>query len=83
MEYGCKNCKFCKCYRGDYWTPNEYACVVQELDISEENFIKCWENAETWTNSEEPLCNSYEEAPTEEDEYWEEYAYKERYYENI
>ena len=76
---GCENCKFFKCYRGDYWTPDEYECTSECEDITEPIFESVWTDGETWNSSDEPICPGYEDAPTEDDEYWEEYAYKERY----
>lgn len=77
MENGCNNCRWCKCYRGDYWTPDEYDCKSSCEDITEEVFQRVWENGEEWKNNEDPICPGYEEAPTEYDEYWERYAYEE------
>lgn len=78
MKHGCNNCKWCKCYKGDYWTPDEYECQGG-YDIPEDVMQRVWENGEEWSDNEEPICPAYEEAPTEDDEYWEKYAYEERY----
>lgn len=81
MNYGCRNCKYCKCYPGDYWTPDDFECSKAEsgvLDISEENFDRCWSNDETWEDPENALCPDYEEEMTIEDEYWEKYNYEEK-----
>lgn len=82
MKCGCENCKYCKVYRGDYWTPDDYECVStvwDRVDADEEGVRRAWENGETWEHTEEPLCIGYEEVPTEEDMYWEKYAYDERF----
>ena len=79
MQNGCNNCKWCKCYSGDYWTPDDYECQSSCEDITEEVFQRVWENGEEWKNDEDPICPGYEEASTEYDEYWDKYAYEERY----
>ncbi|MBR4377337.1 MAG: hypothetical protein IKP50_00405 [Bacilli bacterium] len=77
MKCGCENCKHCKVYKGDYWTPDDYDCTkADELTMSEEMFVRVWENCETWESGEEPLCEQWEEVT---DEYWDKYAYEERY----
>ena len=76
MCHGCNDCKWCKCYRGDYWTPDEYECQGG-YDIPEDVMQRVWENGEEWKDNEEPICPMYEEAPTEDDEYWDRYAYEE------
>lgn len=81
---GCKNCRYCKCYCGDYWTPDEYECQGENFgDISDEEFdaifTRVWENGEEWSSTEEPICPAWKEYDSEE-EYWAEYAYKENHY---
>ena len=61
--HGCKNCKNLKCYPGDYWTPDEYECDTGPA--TEELLVRVWENGETWTDDEEPLCDEYEELKEE------------------
>ncbi len=82
MKCGCSNCKYCKCYPGRYWDPDDYECVSTVWDnvvADEEKVRRAWENGEEWEHNEEPLCPGYEEAPTEEDEYWDRYAHEERF----
>ena len=70
MNYGCENCKHCRCYKGDYWTPDEYECTrieSGELDISQENFDRCWGDGEQWEDPENALCPDYEEQEPEPD----------------
>lgn len=69
----CTNCRHCKCYKGDYWTPDDYECTKVE-EIEEEVFDKVWEDDRA------DLCPCYEDAPTEEDIYWEKYAWEENHY---
>ena len=59
--------------------PDNYECVSQNEDIDEEVIERVWGNNETWSTSEEQICPGYEEAPTEEDDYWDKYAYEERF----
>lgn len=68
---GCRNCRWCKCYKGDYWTPDEYECLKAD-DMDEDVFTEAWENDNT------DVCPFAEEEEPEKD-YWDEYAYKERY----
>lgn len=84
---GCSNCKYCYCYKGDRWTPDEYECHMPEdkdYGLTDEQaetiFTRVWENGEEWNSNEEPVCPAWEEAPTEEDEYWDRYAYEESHY---
>lgn len=84
MKNGCNNCKWCKCYRGDYWTPDEYECVCGDKAFEgmtqeqiDDTYERAWINGEEWKDNEEPICPAYEEAPTEDDEYWDRYAYEE------
>lgn len=82
---GCSNCRYCKCYPGDRWTPDDYECVGFERDTSinltQDQFDnimdRVWTDGNEWTDNEEPYCPAWEEAPTEEDEYWARYAYEE------
>ena len=86
---GCFNCRYCKYYPGDYWTPDDSECTApiitdgtdNELadEVLDDIFTRVWENGEEWSD-EEQLCPGWEEAPTPDDEYWEEYAYKENHY---
>ena len=87
---GCSNCRYCKCYPGDYWTPDDYECtsIIMETndtkytdDELDAIFTRVWENGEKWDSSdEEPLCPGWEEAPTLEDYYWDKYAWEENHY---
>lgn len=70
---GCSDCRYCKCYPGDYWTPDDYECQKAD-EIPEEVFDKVWEDDRA------DLCPHYEEAPTPEDEYWDRYAWEENHY---
>lgn len=63
-KYGCENCKYFRRYPGGYWEPDDYECTVDGPE-SEELFIRVWENGETWTDSEHPLCDRYEELKEE------------------
>ena len=82
---GCRNCKYCKCYPGDSWTPDDYECMGFERDLDIEltdeewdNIMTIvWENGEEWNSSDDPICPAWEEAPTPEDDYWARYAYEE------
>ena len=60
-RYGCENCKFCRCYPGDYWTPDEYECTSECEDITEQIFERVWSDGERWDTSEEQICPGYEE----------------------
>ena len=80
MGHGCKDCKYCKCYPGGRWSPNEYECVSDvwdRIDVEEDILVRVWEDGEEWGYGEEQICPGWEEAPTEEDEYWARYAYEE------
>lgn len=79
MKRGCRDCKYCKCYPGGYWDPDDYECVSTSDAITEEVIDKVWVNGEEWDENEEPICPGYEDAPTVDDEYWEKYAHEERY----
>lgn len=81
MKRGCKDCKYCKCYPGGYWDPDDYECISNNEDITEEVFDRVWANGEEWDENEKPICPGYEDAPTVDDEYWEKYTYEERYME--
>lgn len=81
---GCNNCRYCRCYPGDYWTPDDFECTVpdnsfegfsdQALDAI---FDRVWVDGEQWRDNEDPICPGWVEAPTPEDDYWERYAYEE------
>lgn len=70
---GCSNCRWCKCYPGDYWTPDDFECTGDlmqidgdlDLEYSEEeldNIItRVWENGEEWAWGEKPICPCWEE----------------------
>jgi len=83
---GCSNCKWCHCYPGDYWTPDDYECKADDFgEVTEEEldtiFTRVWENGEEWKYSEEPICPAWEEYSYEpEDAYWDRYAYEENHY---
>ena len=68
----CTNCRYCTCYSGDYWTPDDYECQKVE-EIEETIFEEAWENG----NAE--VCPYFEE-PNPEEEYWDRYAYEENHY---
>lgn len=69
--YGCKNCKFNKIYySNDYWSPDEYECVISndrlqnpDFEISDDEveqvFDRVWTNGEEWNSSEEQICPYY------------------------
>lgn len=67
-RYGCENCKWLKCYPGDRWTPPDYECTKGGPE-TEELLIRIWENGETWTDGEEPLCADYKEFVYPDDTY--------------
>ena len=89
MKCGCTNCRYCKCYSSNsYWDPDEYECVGFERDLDlnltqdqyDEIAERCWTNDEQWDSNEEPICPAYEEnTASPEDEYWEKYAWEERF----
>lgn len=84
MKRGCRDCKYCKCYPGGRWDPDDYECVSNvwdRIDVDDEAIRRAWEDGEEWEENEDPICPGYEEAPTVDDEYWERYAYEERYME--
>ena len=64
---GCRNCRYCKCYPGDYWTPDEYECQMPDKDYNltdeeiEEVFTRVWENGEGWGDDDKPICPAWEE----------------------
>ena len=66
MTHGCNDCKYCKCYSGDRWTPDDYECVgldrtdVKE-EVTQEHFDRVWVDGEEWNDNEEPICPCYEE----------------------
>jgi hypothetical protein len=67
MKHGCNDCKYCKCYKGDSWTPDDYECVGLDrtdttVDISQETFDRVWVDGKEWNDKEEPICPLYEEA---------------------
>lgn len=62
---GCMNCKYCKCYPGDYWTPDDYECISDE--VTQEAIDRAWINGETWNYSEEAICPGYKEYDEMED----------------
>lgn len=67
MKHGCRDCRYCRCYLGDYWTPDEYECVMPDKDYgltveqADEIFARVWENCEEWNSNEDPICPAYEE----------------------
>lgn len=81
--HGCSDCRYCKCYPGDYWTPDDYECtsnVWDRIDVDEEVVEKVWCDCEEWNDNEEPLCPGWEEVSTPEDDYWDRYAWEENHY---
>ena len=69
-DYGCKNCKWHKVYKGDYWTPDEHECVIPKnmkplFPVTEEDedeiFTRVWENGEEWDRYWEQICPYYKE----------------------
>ena len=69
---GCGNCRYCKCYPGDYWTPDDCECTStawDRIDVDEEVMAQVWCESKEWNDNEEPLCPGWEEAPTPEDDY--------------
>lgn len=58
-SYGCFNCKHLKCYPGDRWTPPEYECHADGPE-TEELLVRVYEDGETWSDAEHPLCCDYE-----------------------
>ena len=71
---GCYNCKYRKCYPGDYWTPDEYECLMPCKDYGvddaefEDILTRVWENGEQWHCSKDPICPAWERL--EEPEEW-------------
>ena len=66
MKHGCNDCKYCKCYKGDYWTPDDYECVGLDrtdttVEISQETFDRVWVDGEEWKDNEEPICPLWKE----------------------
>lgn len=85
---GCRNCRWCKCYKGDYWTPDDYECVGymrsdKEINLTDDEcdtiFDRVFGDGEEWDDDTEPLCPFWETSKAADEDYWEEYAYKERY----
>lgn len=70
---GCMNCRYCKCYPGDHWTPDDYECVGfecdTEVDLTDEELdaimTRVWENGEEWTSYDEQICPMWEEVSYE------------------
>lgn len=64
---GCSNCRYCKCYPGDYWTPDDYECTSYDLlstvpeEELDEVLTRVWENGEEWADDGAPLCPCWEE----------------------
>ena len=65
---GCSNCKYCKCYPGDHWTPDDYECVCGDKafegmsqDEIDTIYDTVWEDGKQWSPFEEPLCPAWEE----------------------
>lgn len=67
---GCSNCRYCKCYPGDYWTPDDYECTAPIMtdgtdndladEVLDDIFTRVWENGEEWQDGEQ-LCPGWEE----------------------
>lgn len=75
-DYGCKNCKRCKVYKGDYWTPDEWECVIPKNakplfpitdEEAEDIYTRVWENGEEWDSIYDQICPYYVEAEYFED----------------
>lgn len=65
---GCSNCKYCKCYPGDHWTPDDYECVCGDKafegmsqDEIDAIYDTVWEDGKQWSPFEESLCPAWEE----------------------
>ena len=68
MRAGCRNCRYCKVYLGDYWTPEECECVgnIDNAGLTDEEIgtiiDRAWVNGEEWSdNDDEPICPVWEE----------------------
>ena len=67
MKHGCKDCKYCEYYPGNYWTPADYECMMPDKDYgltaeqADDIFTRVWENGEEWKYNEEPICPAWEE----------------------
>ena len=65
---GCENCKYCKCYPGGYFEPDDYECVAPDLngvDWDEDLQTRVWEDGEMWDEGAEPLCPYYQKVSDE------------------
>lgn len=66
MKHGCNDCRYCKCYPGDYWTPDEYECQMPDKDYVltddqiDDILTRVWENGEEWESNDEPICPAWE-----------------------
>lgn len=75
MMRGCRNCRYCKCYPGDYYTPDDYECTSPILELGtgidladevlDDIFTRVWEDGEEWEDGEQ-LCPGWEEVEYEE-----------------
>ena len=67
---GCRNCEYCKCYKGNYWTPDDYECVgnIDDAGLTEEEIDtlidRVWTNGEEWNDNDEPICPAWKEMET-------------------
>lgn len=76
IRLGCANCNNCRYIEED----NVYECR-KEKEIDPRIFARVWLDEEDWGRNDEPICECYKEPPQEYDEYWEKYAYQERFLE--
>lgn len=72
---GCNNCRYFKCYPGDYWTPDDYDCICGDEafeGMSQEEIDKVydmvWVDGKEWSYGEKPLCPAWEEMEEIDDE---------------
>jgi len=60
MKHGCNDCRYCKKYPGDYWTPDDYECTC-DVEIADEIITRVWEDGEEWDSCDDPICPEYVE----------------------
>lgn len=68
-KHGCRDCMWCKCYRGDYWTPDDYECTtdyaIEDEGLADEIFTRVFEDGEEWKDDEDPICPAWVYRPEE------------------
>ena len=72
-QYGCKNCKWFRCYPSNsYYEPDEYECEISQIHIEQVNneidytddeiddrMTRAYSNGEEWDINDEMLCPYY------------------------